>query len=234
MAGKSAAQRVGRLITAVKGHDYHVDEALPGSYLLGVLAQRAIMKARGVARTGLGRKVFLGRGARLRGASRFRCGRGCTIAEGAYLDAMSTDGVVWGSNVSLGRNSRIECVGSLEHLGKGMRVGDNTGLGTDCLYGAAGGISIGSNVMVGNYVSFHSENHVHTDTARPMREQGVTHQGISVGDDVWIGAKATVLDGARIGRGVIIAAGAVVTSGDYEDYGIYGGVPARKIGSRQA
>ncbi|SPT54353.1 Putative acetyltransferase SACOL2570 [Actinomyces bovis] len=233
MASKSAARRVGKLIAAVKGHDYHVDEGLPANYLLGVLAERAAMKARGILRTGTGRSIFLGRRARLRGASKFRCGYGCTIGQGAYLDAMSTDGVTWGNNVALGKNSRIECIGSLEHLGKGMRVGDNTGLGTDAFYGAAGGITIGSSVMIGNYVSFHSENHVHADTTRPMREQGVTHQGITVGDDVWIGAKVTVLDGAHIGNGVIIAAGAVVTAGNYEDYGIYGGVPAKKIGSRR-
>ncbi|WP_194948880.1 acyltransferase [Actinomyces trachealis] len=234
MASKSAACSVGQLISAIKGHDYHVDEGLPASYLLTVLTERAAMKARGMIRTGTGRAIFLGRHARLRGASRFRCGSGCTIAEGAYLDAMSTDGVTWGNNVALGKNSRIECIGSLQHLGKGMRVGDNTGLGTDTIYGAAGGITIGNNVMIGNYVSFHSENHIYADTTRAMREQGVTHQGITVGDDVWIGAKATILDGAHIGDGVIIAAGAVVTAGYYEDYGIYGGVPAKKLSSRKA
>lgn len=52
-------------------------------------------------------------------------------------------------------------------------------------------------------------------------------------DDVWIGYGATILAGVRIGRGAIIAAGAVVTR-DVPAYEIHGGIPARKIGLRFA
>jgi acetyltransferase-like isoleucine patch superfamily enzyme len=52
-------------------------------------------------------------------------------------------------------------------------------------------------------------------------------------DDVWIGARVLVRSGVRIGRGAIIAMGAVVVS-DVEPYAIVGGVPARKIRSRFA
>ena len=57
------------------------------------------------------------------------------------------------------------------------------------------------------------------------------YQPIKVGNDVWIGCRATVLDGVTIGDGAIIAAGAVVTK-DVAPYAIVGGVPARVIRSR--
>ncbi len=56
---------------------------------------------------------------------------------------------------------------------------------------------------------------------------------IIIEDDVWIGANAMILRGARVGKGSVIAAGSVVTK-DVEPYCIYGGVPAKKIRHRFA
>ena len=64
-----------------------------------------------------------------------------------------------------------------------------------------------------------------------MMLQGERSLPILVGDDVWIGANATILRGVVIGRGAIIAAHAVVSK-DVQPYEIVGGVPAKKIGSR--
>ncbi|NEQ84957.1 MAG: maltose O-acetyltransferase [Moorea sp. SIO2I5] len=67
----------------------------------------------------------------------------------------------------------------------------------------------------------------------PMMEQGVYSKGpVVIGDDVWLGAGAIVLDGVRIGKGCIIGAGAVVTK-DLPDYAVAIGVPARVIRMRQ-
>ena len=135
-------------------------------------------------------------------------------------------------HVSIGCFTRIECTGSLSHLGEGFRCGDNCGLGTNCFYGAAGGITLGSNVIVGNYVSFHSENHNFADMKIPIRLQGTSHKGIIVGDNCWIGAKATILDGVRIGNGCVIAAGSVVTK-SFPNNVVVAGVPARIIKQRE-
>lgn len=59
---------------------------------------------------------------------------------------------------------------------------------------------------------------------------GAEGRGVTIGDKVWIGARAVVLPGAVIESEVIIAAGAVVT-GRCESYGVYGGVPARRLKS---
>lgn len=152
-----------------------------------------------------------------------------SISQHCYIDALSTDGIIFGDGVSIGKNTCIECTGSLRDIGKGLIVGDRTGLGTHGFYGCAGGIEIGDDVMVGNYCSFHSENHNFQDTSKPMRLQGVNRKGIKIGNDCWIGAKATILDGVVIGDGCVIAAGAVVTKGIYPSNSIIGGNPAKVI-----
>ena len=152
-----------------------------------------------------------------------------SISQHCYIDALSTDGIIFGEGVSIGKYTCIECTGSLRDIGKGLIVGNRTGLGTHGFYGCAGGIEIGDDVMVGNYCSFHSENHNFFDTSKPMRLQGVNRKGIKIGNDCWIGAKATILDGVVIGDGCIIAAGAVVTKGSYPPNSIIGGNPAKVI-----
>ena len=62
----------------------------------------------------------------------------------------------------------------------------------------------------------------------PIRLQGTSHKGIIVGDNCWIGAKATILDGVRIGNGCVIAAGSVVTK-SFPDNVIIAGNPAKII-----
>ncbi|QDP95172.1 acyltransferase [Microlunatus elymi] len=218
------------LATKVKGSSYMIDARIPITGLTRIAAERAAMRTRAIAIFGRrGATAFVGQGARVWTRGQVRFGPGTTFGHGSLVDAMSTDGVTFGRNVSVGRNTRIECTGNLQQLGRGITVGDNVGLGTDCLYGCAGGIEIGDDCLVGNYVTFHSENHVADRRDIPIRLQGVRHAGIRVGKDCWIGAKATVLDGANIGDGCVIAAGAVVTAGDYAPYGIYGGVPARLL-----
>ena len=153
------------------------------------------------------------------------------IQHDVHIDALSRSGVQFGSHVSVGCFTRIECTGSLSHLGVGFMCGNNCGLGTNAFYGAAGGIIIGNNVIVGNFVSFHSENHNFSDSEIPIRLQGTSHKGIVIGDNCWIGAKATILDGVHIGNGCVIAAGSVVTK-SFPDNVVIGGVPARIIKNR--
>ncbi|MGO2200634.1 CatB-related O-acetyltransferase [Pseudomonas helleri] len=57
-----------------------------------------------------------------------------------------------------------------------------------------------------------------------INEQGI----VEIGHDVWIGARAMILDNCKIGNGAVIAAGAVVVK-DVPPYAIVGGVPARII-----
>ncbi len=154
-----------------------------------------------------------------------------SIDRHCYIDALSVEGIYFGNNVSIGKNTTIECSGSLKSLGKGLTIGNNVGLGTHGFWGCAGGIEIGDNTIFGNYVSLHSENHNFTQRDMLIRLQGVNRKGIKIGKDCWIGAKATILDGTDLGDGCIVAAGSVVR-GTIPPYSIIGGVPAKIIKMR--
>lgn len=227
------SQLLSRLATKIKGEPYEIDPQIGPGYLGGLAVGRALMIARGAVSFPTRRqRPFMGRGAQVRSRAQFTFGSGCTLGIDAFIDALSRDGVRWGDGVSLGRNSRIECTGNLRTLGKGMVVGDNVGLGTDCFYGCAGGIEIGTDTIIGNFVTMHSENHVIDALDQPIRQQGVTHAGIRIGSNCWLGAKVTVLDGVTLGDGCVVAAGAVLVAGDYPAHGIYGGTPARLLKQR--
>lgn len=227
-------QWLNKRIAKWKGYRYVIDDEVPAGYLLLLVWARIIMLVWGklsfIKNKGL---FFLSPAATVKCRSRLRVGRSVTISRGCYVDALSTEGIELGNDVSLGMNTKIEGTGNLQFVGKGMKVGDHTGLGSDSFYGCAGGIEIGDHTIIGNFVSFHSENHNYDDLSVPIRLQGVNHEGIKVGANCWIGAKATILDGAEICDGCIIAAGAVVTKGIYQANGIYAGVPAKLIMSRE-
>jgi acetyltransferase-like isoleucine patch superfamily enzyme len=219
---------INKTISAWKGHPYEVDPAIPMSYLFSLVVSRAWMLLRGML-SGIDNEglFFLAGKTKIKARSKMKIGRSNTIARNCYIDALSVNGIRFGDNVSVGMNTVIECTGNLQFLGKGLKVGNSVGLGSNNFYGCAGGIQIGDDTIIGNYVSFHSENHVYDNPIIPIRLQGVKHAGIRVGNNCWIGAKATILDGAHISDGCVIAAGAVVAAGHYSENGIYGGVPAR-------
>ena len=219
-------------IRKIKGESYQLDNRIPIIYLIRLVFSRVLMLLRGVFIFPGRKPIFIGVRTKVKCRSKIKFGKGTSVAHNCNLDGMSTNGIVFGNNVSVGRNTTIECSGSLKNIGKGLLVGDNVGLGTDCLYGCAGGVEIGNNTIFGNYVSLHSENHNYSDLEKPIREQGVNRQGITIGEDCWIGAKVTILDGVVIEKGCIVAAGSLLNKGVYSKNGIYGGVPAKLIKQR--
>jgi len=83
--------------------------------------------------------------------------------------------------------------------------------------------------MMGPYVIIIGENHVSSNREIPMRLQGYKkYPPVRIEDDVWIGARAIILPGIKIGKGAIIGSGAVVTK-DVPPYAICAGNPARVI-----
>lgn len=127
-----------------------------------------------------------------------------------------------------GRNVNIEH-GAFLASGKGIEIGDNSGIGINCRI--AGPLSIGNDVMMAPGVNIITQNHEISDITIPMRLQTAEKKKITICDDVWIGVNAIILPGITVGKGSVIAGGAVVTK-DVEPYTIVGGNPARVIRSR--
>ena len=128
-----------------------------------------------------------------------------------------------------GKNVNIEH-GVFFGSGHGIKIGDHSGLGINSLIGPA---KIGKYVMMGPEVIFISRNHEYSDLKKPMLLQDVRLlEPIIIEDDVWIGVRAIILPGKRIGRGSIVGAGAVVTK-DVPPYAIVGGNPAKIISFRK-
>jgi acetyltransferase-like isoleucine patch superfamily enzyme len=180
----------------------------------------------------VGARFGLDRGVRILYPGFLVAGNDVTIEGPSYLHCLSAFGVRIGSHTSIARNVWLHCGGTpVGHDHGGCEIGEHSFIGCNAVLGAGGGIRIGSNVLIGQSVNIHAENHAFADSSRLIREQGVSYQGVVIEDDVWIGSKATILDGVTIGRGAVVGAGAVVTK-SVPPYAIVAGVPARVVGIR--
>jgi acetyltransferase-like isoleucine patch superfamily enzyme len=108
--------------------------------------------------------------------------------------------------------------------GKNIHIGKNVFINSGCRFQDQGGITIGDGCLIGHNVTLATLNHDFSS-----KKRGNLHPSpITLGENVWIGANATICPGVCIGDGAIVAAGAVVTK-DVPANTLVGGVPARMI-----
>lgn len=124
----------------------------------------------------------------------------------------------------LGRRSVVESFCCINNAVGDVIIGDNTRIGLHTT--VIGPVEIGSNVNLAQGIVVTALNHNFTDCTRRIDEQGISTAKVTIGNDVWIGANATVLPGVTIGNHSVVAAGAVVTK-DVPPYSLVGGVPAK-------
>jgi len=117
-------------------------------------------------------------------------------------------------------------------MGEGLLIGNNVGIAQNCFIQVRGFVEIGDNVIMGPNVSIFSENHNSDDSDLPINMQGETRKGVKIENGVWIGTRAVILDGVKIGKNSIVAAGSVVTK-DVPEFAIVAGVPAKVIKLRK-
>ncbi len=118
------------------------------------------------------------------------------------------------------------------HNALNLYIGNNVAMNNDVWINAYGKVLIGDNTIIGPRVIIHSSNHKFDKLDIPIQKQGHTMEPVIIEDDVWIGASAIILPGVRVGKGSVIAAGAVVTK-DIPPYSIAMGVPAVVEGNRR-
>ncbi|MGY6743731.1 MAG: acyltransferase [Cecembia sp.] len=163
--------------------------------------------------------------------SSIQFGKYLKVGNDVNFSALGKRGIQIGNNVSIGAFSRLVVSTTLNNLGAFIKIGHNVGIGEFAYLGGAGGLKIGDDCIIGQYFSCHPENHEYEDIVTKIRQQGTKRQGITIGNNCWIGSKVTILDGVTIGEGSVIAAGAVVKS-SFPPYSVIGGVPAKILKSR--
>jgi acetyltransferase-like isoleucine patch superfamily enzyme len=221
-------------ISRMKGKPYRLDRAIPLGVLLGIVTRRILWLLRGFLKgLVLQRRlvfVFMADGVNLRGASLIRFGRGVTLERGVTIDGLMRNGIALGDNVRIGPYSTIIGPPPFD-LGDGIRMGANSAADAYSFIGGGGPVLIGDNVIMGEHVSFHPVNHRFDEVNIPIRDQGTIRKGITIEDDVWVGANVTFLDGAHVGRGSVIGAGSIVR-GEIPPYSVAVGAPAKVVRSR--
>jgi len=170
-------------------------------------------------------------GVRIACASNVRLGKGVYLDQGVYLHALP-GGITIGDGTFIMHHSMLHVFNFRNLPRAAITIGRNCFIGEFNVVRGQGGVHVGDGVYTGPMVQIVAVNHVYDDPNRPIREQGITAQGIVIEDDVWIGAGAAVLDGVTIGRGSVIGAGSVVAS-DIPPYSIAVGTPAKPIKDRR-
>ena len=116
-----------------------------------------------------------------------------------------------------------------------IEIGNNCMISAYCQISAINGVEIGNHVLIGHFVYISDNNHgeaILSSMKLPPMERPLASKGpVVIGNNVWIGDKASILGGVTIGECSIIGANAVVTH-DVPPYSVVGGVPAKIIISR--
>lgn len=159
-------------------------------------------------------------------------GRGAKVARDVTL--INPEFVSLAEGASIGEKSVISAWPCYKEqvFNPSIIIGRNTSIGAYGHLTAVNRIIIGDGVLMGMNVTISDNAHGHSTLAqleippidRPLFQKGA----VEIGDYVWIGSKATILSGVRIGKGAIIAANAVVVS-DVPEACIVAGVPAKIV-----
>lgn len=156
--------------------------------------------------------------------------------------------VVTEGMVFLGRNVEVEgrsgfgrvVLGRWVHLGDGtalrahegtLRIGDKVVFGRHNTVNCYLDVEIGAKTLIADWVHITDFDHRFEDLDVPIKDQGIVKSPVRIGPDCWVGVKVTVLRGAVVGRGCVLAAHAVVR-GPIPERSVAGGIPARVIKRR--
>ena len=154
-----------------------------------------------------GGRTRVGRNVEIAGAEHLELGRGVTFLGNVYVNAT-------------GERGRI-------------RIGDGTSVDQFCVLYGQGGLDIGRRCAIAAGVIVYSQtNQFAHDPTQPVLDQPVVYAKVTIGDDVWIGARAVILPGVTVGSHAVIGAGAIVRQ-DVAPWTIVAGVPARVLGDRR-
>ena len=130
------------------------------------------------------------------------------------------------AGVQMGQGSTIH-VGARFYQPKNVSIGEGTIIGDHATLDGRAKLTIGNHTDIASEVMiFNSQHDIHSEGFDPIEKP------VSIGDYVFIGPRAIILPGVNIGKGAVVAAGAVVTK-DVPEKAVVAGVPAQIVGERK-
>lgn len=179
-----------------------------------------------------GKGVVFGAGIILRHPRRIELGQRVVLSDGCICDARSgkSPAIIIGDDVMLSNDVMLSCKdGSIS-------IGRNTGINAQTIIQSTNDcpVRIGQDVIIGQRSFIIGGGNYYTDNLdEPIRLQGIKNDGgVVIEDNVWLGANVSVLGGATIGHGSILAASTVMTK-SVESFSICKGIPGKVHGSRK-
>ena len=155
----------------------------------------------------------------------FSFDRSVYLDKGVRIKATDSGEIKLSENVTVERNSTLVAKKGV------LVVGPNTFIGEGTIIVANSSIMIGHDCLVAAGVVIRDQDHCTEDLSQPVRLQGLLTGPINIGNDVWIGAKSTILKGVSLGDQCVVGANSVVTRA-IPLQSIAVGTPAKVIGSR--
>jgi acetyltransferase-like isoleucine patch superfamily enzyme len=162
---------------------------------------------------------------------RFR-GRAVKIDASSRVSWRSVISTCGGGSISIGKNCEIHPFAMIMTYGGDIVIGDDCSVNPFAIVYGHGGVRIGDRVRIAAHAVIIPANHNAPAAGTPLNKSGLSTRGIIIGDDVWIGSGARILDGVRIDSNAVIGAGSVVTR-PVPAHVTVAGVPARVIRERQ-
>lgn len=160
------------------------------------------------------------------GSGHFRRDDFRSIGENVVFEAgvlvFHPENIEIGNNVYIGHNTILK-----GYYRNTLKIGDHTWIGQGCFLHSAGGIKIGKAVGIGPMVKILTSYHVGNENDDiPLLFAPLEYKEVIIEDGSDIGIGSIILPGIRIGKGVQIGAGSVVTK-NFDDYSIVAGVPSK-------
>ena len=161
------------------------------------------------------RLVFQSKFPTLKIGKRVHFGKGCEV----FISGQGR--IILGDKTALVQQSRLFSSDGI------LNIGDNVHIGIGTIISAMDKITIGHDTLIAEYVTIRDQDHK-VEAGKITAQNGFVSAPIHIGDNVWIGAKATILKGVTIGDNVVIGANSVVTK-SIPSNTIAAGIPAKPI-----
>ena len=154
-------------------------------------------------------------------AGKVKIGKSVHIGDDATIIVEKGASLIIGDNSFIGESCYIKCFGG--HI----EIGHDVSINSKSFLNGCGGLQIGHNTRIGTQTIMIASNHKFDDPGVLFKDQ-ITKEGISIGENIWFGARVTVLDGVKITDNVVVGACSLVTK-SIDEAGVYVGTPAKKL-----